>query len=151
VSETAVQIVRRAFGDAPLGTVFDMKELLERTEIRVALEELVAPDAVVEFETPSGGLIGDMAGPWRGADGLRAAWREWTGAFDAWSFRGTEWIDAGGGKVLLLGVSLGRMAGSSTAIETRGAALYELEAGKIVRISHFLDQDQARRAAGLAP
>jgi hypothetical protein len=113
------------------------------------LEGAIASDASIEFASPYGGFVGDMAGPFQGLEGLRLGWQEWTAPWESWTFTGTEWIDPGDGRVLLLGDSTGRFRDSGTEMEAPAAAVYTIERGKIVRIQHFLDQDQARRAAGL--
>ena len=143
------EFVRWAFGDIELGKATDMKALFQRETVAARLEEALAEDAPVEFATPYGGFMGEMAGPFRGLEGLQRSWSEWTDAWEEWSFRGTEWIDAGDGRVLLLGDSMGRLSGSGLEVETHAGALYTVEGDEIVRIEHFLDQDQARRAAGL--
>ena len=147
--QTDVEFVQWAFGEIELGAATDMIALFEHEPIVARLEGALAPDALVEFETPDGGFMGGMAGPFRGLAGLQRGWAEWTHPWEAWSFRPTDWIDAGRGRVLLLGDSTGRMAGSRVEIEAHVAALYTVESDEIVRIQHFLDQDQARRAAGL--
>jgi ketosteroid isomerase-like protein len=145
-----VEFVRWAFGDVELGTATDMKALFQRETVIARLQEALAEEAPVEFATPDGGFMGEMAGPFRGVEGLQRAWLEWTDVWEQWSFRGTEWIDVGEGRVLLLGDSIGRLAGSGLEVETHAAALYTVEDDEIVRVEHFLDQNQARRAAGLA-
>jgi ketosteroid isomerase-like protein len=147
---TPVELVRWAFGDVEIGTETDMRALFEDPGATARLERAVAPDAPVEFTTPEGGLMGDMAGPWLGFEGLRDAWTEWTAPWESWIFRTTDVLDVGGGVVLLLGDSLGRPRGSGVELETHAAALFDVSGDRIVRIRHFLDQDQARRAAGLS-
>jgi ketosteroid isomerase-like protein len=144
-----VDLVRWAFGGIELGVDNEMRAMFQNETVVGRLEQVLAPDAIVEFATPYGGFMGEMAGPFKGLEGLQHAWAEWTEPWDAWSFRATEWIDAGGGRVLLLGDSVGRLAGSGVEMETPAAALYTVEDNRIVRIEHFLDQDQARRAAGV--
>ena len=144
-----VDIVREAFPVVTGGGTVDMGTFFEDDDTRLRVERGVAPDAEIEFETPDGGFVGDMAGPWRGAAGLRAGWEEWVAPWASFTFQGTEVIDAGGGRVLLLGDAVGRMD-SGVELETHGAALYTVRNGRIVKISHYLDQEQARRAAGLA-
>jgi ketosteroid isomerase-like protein len=138
-----VAFVRWALGDIEMGKFFQRPEVIER------LADALAPDAPIEFQTPDGGFMGGMAGPFAGLEGLQAAWTEWTEAWESWGFRPTELIDAGAGRVLLLGDSVGRLSAAGTEVETHAGALYTVEGGRIVRIQHFLDQDQARRAAGL--
>jgi hypothetical protein len=144
-----VEFVRWALGGVELGSDTDMTRMFQQETVIARLEEALASDAVIEFATPYGGFMGEMAGPFRGLEGLQRAWTEWTAPWAAWSFRGTEWIDVGAGRVLLMGDSTGRLAGSGVEMETHAAALYTIEDDEIVRIEHFLDQDQARRAAGL--
>jgi ketosteroid isomerase-like protein len=147
--QSDAEFIRWALGSIELGVEADMTALFQNETVISRLRDALAPDAVIEFATPYGGFMGEMAGPFRGLEGLQRAWAEWTDPWEAWSFRGTEWIDAGGGRVLLLGDSIGRLAGSGVEMETHAAALYTVENDRIVRIEHFLDQDQARRAAGL--
>jgi ketosteroid isomerase-like protein len=52
-------------------------------------------------------------------------------------------------RVLLLGHCVGRMSGSGLEVDTPVAAVYDIEQGRVVRLRHFLDQDQARAEAGL--
>ena len=112
-------------------------------------EAVTAPEAAVEFPAPDGGLVGEMGGPFQGVDGLRAGWEEWLKIWESFELRGIEWIEAGDERVLLLADSTGRMA-NGVAIETPVAAVFDVEADRIVRIRHYLDQAQARRDAGVA-
>jgi ketosteroid isomerase-like protein len=147
---TPTELVQWAFGDIAIGSETDMKTVFDDATASARLAEIVAPEAPIEFTTPEGGLMGEMAGPWHGFDGLRAAWLEWTAPWASWTFRSTDLIDAGEGRVLLLGDSVGRLEGSGTDVVTHAAAIHYVSDGRIVRVRHFLDQDQARQAAGLA-
>jgi len=145
-----LELVQWALGNVELGVPVDLSRMFEQEGIIERLGTTLAPDASIEFATPYGGFMGEMAGPFQGLDGLQRAWREWTAPWEAWTFKGSEWIDVGEGRVLLLGHSTGRFRGSGAEMDAPVAALYTVEGGMIVRIQHFLDQDQARRAAGLA-
>ena len=147
--QSDVEFVQWALGGIDLGVDADMSALFQHETVIARLREALAPDALVEFATPDGGFMGEMAGPFHGVEGLQRAWAEWTEPWASWTFTGTDWIDAGDGHVLLLGDSSGRLAGSGVEMETHVAALYTIEGDRIVRIQHFLDQGQARRAAGL--
>ena len=135
-----------AFG-MELGADHDMRSLLADPEAIARLEAAIAPDAVVEFATPDGGFVGDMGGPFRGVDGLREGWAEWLAPWESFTFRADEIRDAGNGKVLLLGDTLARLS-SGIEVQAHVGAVYTLRDGRIVAIQHFLDQEQARRAAG---
>ena len=149
MTQADLELVASAFGGVRAGVEIDMAAFFAEESVVADLAAAMTDDADVEFVTPDGGFVGEMAGPFRGPDGLRTGWLEWTAAWESWTFRATELIDAGDGNVLLLGDSVGRFAGSGLELETQAAALYTVRDGKIVRIQHFLDQDQARRAAGL--
>jgi ketosteroid isomerase-like protein len=148
--ESDIELVRWALGDIDDGATIDMQARFREPFLVERLGRVLAPDASIEFQTPDGGFMGGMAGPFRGLEGLQTAWAEWTEAWESWTFQPTEWIDVGDGRVLLLGDSLGRLSAAGAEVETHAAAMYEVRDGMIVRIQHFLDQDQARRAAGLA-
>jgi ketosteroid isomerase-like protein len=151
LAATNVEVLVQAFGPAlePGAEPVDLASEFTDDEVVERLEALIAPDAPVTFETPDGGLMGDMAGPFRGAAGFRAGWREWTRAWDSFLWATSDLIDAGDGRVLVLGDSTARMSGTGLEIATKAGAVHEVRDGTIVRIDHFLDQDQARRAAGL--
>src|SRR5687767_15908551 len=127
-----------------------MGSLLEREELLEPLRRLVAPEARVEFPVPGGGFVGAMGGPFRGPEGFIEGWREWLQAWDEFRVENRELIDAGEGKVLVLADTQGRLKGTDTFVPQKAAALYTVADGRIVAIEHFLDQDQARAAAGLA-
>lgn len=146
----AVDFVKAAFaGRLPEGATVDMDALFADEALQANLARVIDDTALVEFATPDGGFMGDMAGPFRGHEGLRAGWAEWLAPWDSFLFEITEWIDAGNGLVLLLGQCRGRLSGSGLELDTPAAGLYEVRDGLITRIQHFLDQDQARRVAGL--
>jgi ketosteroid isomerase-like protein len=109
---------------------------------------VTAPTAAIEFPTPDGGLVGEMAGPFHGAEGLLASWDEWLEPWESFSIRGIEWVEADDDRVLLLADSTGRMA-NGVEIKTPVAALFDVQDGRIVRMRHYLDQAQARRVAGV--
>lgn len=150
MSPADVEVVRAAFGGIVVGSEIDMGALFADEEGLARLAELIRDDAVVEFATPDGGFVGDMAGPFRGAPGLRQGWAEWLAPWESLVVRPTDFIDVADGRVLLLADSAGRMAGSGLEVDTHVAAVYTIRDGTITEIRHYLDQDQAKREAGLA-
>lgn len=152
MSRDDVDLLLRLLGIDELreGTEAELVHLFTDPEAAARMDELIDPDAVIEFATPDGGFVGDMAGPFRGADGLRTGWLEWLAPWESFIFRRSSWIDIGDGRVLTLGDSIARMA-SGVEVETAVGALYTIRDGRVTRIQHFLDQAQARRAAGLEP
>ena len=148
MSQADLDLVQNAFSFV-LGEDIDMREVILSPQLSGPLEAALAPDAVIEFATPDGGFVGDMAGPFRGPEGMRAGWAEWLAPWETFLFRGDDLIDVGGGRVLLLGDTMARMR-SGIEVQAHVAAVYTIRDGQIVAIEHFLDQDQARRAVGLA-
>ena len=99
------------------------------------------------FETPDGGQMGAMGGPFQGPDGLYAGWGEWTSMWTAMTTTVDEMIELDDAVLLL--AHLRATLGDGLPVETPVAALYTFDGERIVKIEHFLDQAQARRAAGL--
>lgn len=152
MSAADVELVRRALGpNFEAGQPADLVGSFGDPVVRERLEALLAPDASIEFATPDGGFVGEMAGPFAGLEGFLAGWAEWLEPWDSFVVTPLEWIDAGDGRVLLLSNCHGRLAGSGVELDTAAAGLYEVRDGRIARIQHFLDQAQGRRAAGLDP
>jgi hypothetical protein len=89
----------------------------------------------------------EIEGPYRGHEGLR---RMATEAFDAdWKVRIDDIRDCGGGRVLVLGRQGGTVRGVPP-IDHLLAEVYEIDAGKVVRMQAFRTVEQALKAAGLA-
>jgi hypothetical protein len=136
----------------PLATAedSDMANVISAEGYEEHVRRLVAPDATIGFPTPDGGFVGEMAGPFRGPGGYLEGWREWLSSWESFRVTGGELIDVGDGRFLFLADAHGRMRGMSVEVEQKVAALYTIQAGAVVRIDHFLDQNQARAAAGIA-
>jgi hypothetical protein len=128
----------------------EMKGLLEKEPLLEPLRRLVAPDAPIEFEVPGGGFVGDMSGPFRGPEGFLDGWREWLNAWDEFRIETQEVIAAGEGRVLVLARLGGTLRGTDVTVSQDGGGIWTVANGQVIAIEHFLDQDQARRAAGLA-
>ena len=126
----------------------DLIEMLTDTVLLESLEGLIDPEAPIEFETPYGGLLGGMGGPFFGASGFQLGWQEWLGPWESFSIRSVE-ITEVENNVLLLVHCVGRMSQSGQEVDNPAAAIYTIENGRAVRVRHFLDQDQARAAVGL--
>jgi ketosteroid isomerase-like protein len=94
-------------------------------------------------------MVPDLAGVYRGHDGVRTYWRRW---FEAWSELefDFELRDAGEEVVVLLRNQRqwGRHTGICTALPPY-AQVFTLCEGKLVRWRTFPDQESALKAAGL--
>lgn len=147
MSERDLETVRRLV--EPWAGGVNIPETLADAELIETIRELIDDDAVVEFATPEGGFVGGMAGPFRGADGYLAGWREWAAPWSDLRAAIEGMHDLGDGRVLIEVELTARLGESSAPVVQAAAALYELGAGLVMRIEHFLDREQARRAAGL--
>jgi ketosteroid isomerase-like protein len=142
VSEEDVQIVRATL-EAYQNP--DMMAMLANGELDL---QLVDPD--VEWDASLlTEMVPDLAGVYRGHDGVRAYWRRW---FEAWSDLEFEFElrDAGDDVVALLRNQRqwGRHTGICTELPPY-AQVFTLRDGKLVRWRTFPDQESALRAVGL--
>lgn len=151
MSQRDVEVVNRLFGVVGLkaGDEIDLAGLFTDQEAMRRAAPLVSDDAAIEFITPDGADgLGPLGGPFVGLEGFRAGWAEWLEAWDTFTGRIEEVVDIGDGRVLVLAHALGRMPGSGFELDAPSAMLLTVHDRLIIRIEHFLDQDQARRAAG---
>ncbi len=112
--------------------------------------EFVDPD--VEWDTTGvGELVPDIAGVYRGHDGIRTFWRRWLSAWKDIQFDIQDVLDAGDAVVLL--VRNQRQWGRHSGIELAFPAyayVFTIRAGKITRAYWYADQGSALQAAGLS-
>ena len=126
----------------------DMKRVIDDPAVQEPMQELVDPEAEVRFHAPDGGVLGDRQVPEHGVEGLREGWRDWMQAWEQFWIRFGEMIDLGEGRVLSFGELSGRLPGGAELTQP-GAALIAVRDGKIVSLDFYVDQDQARRDAGV--
>jgi ketosteroid isomerase-like protein len=86
---------------------------------------------------------------YRGREGLVEFVQRWAEDFERWSMQRTELIDAGNGRVFACHRQSAIGKGSGVPTEVEFFSVFELENGKVVRIRHYLDRDEALEAAGL--
>ncbi len=86
-------------------------------------------------------------GIYRGAESIRRELEHWTGAYEQFAVEVEEVRDLGNGMVLSVTRQGGRPLGSSGHVQMRFAAVTEWRAGSILRVTAFLDVDEARAAA----
>jgi hypothetical protein len=144
----ATAIVRELTAQVRAPGGLDFKRTIEDPSFHALLERLLAPDAPVLFEVPGGGFVGAMAGPFHGPPGYLAGWREWLQAWEEFRVEEKELI-AGEDEVALLVTVTGRLRDSDAIVQQPAGAVYNVASGRIAKIQHFLDEDQARAAAGL--
>ena len=104
----------------------------------------IAPDAVL-YPFPE--WPGDTV--FRGHDGFRALFAEWTANFDGFEMHNQEFRDLGD-RVLVLGETAGRIKGSDVPIRQPLGVVFSFRDGKIAGFVSFLTWREALEAAGLS-
>jgi ketosteroid isomerase-like protein len=132
MSEENVEIVRRAH------EAFNQRDL-------DAVAELIEADWVMDWSRS----IGPRRGVYRG----RAGVEEWIAgiaeAFDGFEILPLEYIEAGDEIVVPTQVK-GRGRGSGVVVDAAAATVWELERGKVVKLTLYQSKDEALEAAGLS-
>jgi ketosteroid isomerase-like protein len=150
VSDEELLLALSIFADATSEEgVLDMGAAIDDDDLWSRNAELFTDDVEIRFVTPGEMAVEVMAQDHTGIEGLREGWRIWLEPWDRYLITIDEWIDAGDGKLLVLVTSMARMRGTDAEVPQSAAALYFIEGGRIVRLNFYLDQEQARRDAGL--
>jgi ketosteroid isomerase-like protein len=129
--------------------VRSLTEAWQRREQEGTLD-FVDPD--VEWDaTRLSETIPDVAGVYRGHDGVRTYWRRWLSAWRDIQFEIQDVLDAGDEVVML--VRNQHQWGRHSGIEIEFppyAGVFTIQAGKITRVRWYPDQGSALEAVGLA-
>ena len=94
--------------------------------------------------------MGPFRGTYEGYDGLAQFWTQMLDAWEHFSPQMVEAIDCGPEGLITVDVVRAQGKGSGIAIEARGAMLWTLRDGKIVRAKMFQTKQEALKAAGLS-
>ena len=94
--------------------------------------------------------IDDLAGVYRGHEGVRTYWRRWLQAWSDLEFEVQDVLDAGDEVVALIRNQRqwGRRSGIATEMPPYGL-VFTIRGGKVVRWRNYADQQSALEAAGL--
>ena len=147
MSDDDLQLALAIFAEVTRDGILDMSEAIDDEELWRRNEERIAEDVEVRFVPPPGGGVEVMAQDYVGIDGLRKGWRNWLEPWDSYQLTVEDFIDVGDGRVLVLVTSRARI--STTEVPQQAASMFRAKNGEIVEIAFYLDQDQARRDAGL--
>jgi ketosteroid isomerase-like protein len=131
MSQENVEIVRQAY------EAFNLRDL-------DALAELAEPDWVMDWSRS----IGPQRGVYRGRAGAEAWIAAISEAFESFEILPLEYLGAGDRIVIPTRVK-GRGRGSGIVVDAAGVTLWELERGKVVRLTLFGTRHEALEAAGL--
>jgi ketosteroid isomerase-like protein len=105
-----------------------------------AAMDLYAPGAVWDMSEGGMGVI-------EGREEIRAFFKEWLSAYEAYELDVEEIRDLGNGVAFAVCLHRGRPAGSSGWVEFRDARVLLWADGLVDRVNTFLDIDRARAAA----
>jgi hypothetical protein len=111
---------------------------------------LIKPEAPIRFITPDGGRVGGLSNEFKGMEGYRSGWLEWLEPFEEFHLIPESTLEAGPGRVLFLAHTVARPQGSQAEIEQGVGVLVAVEDDLVAAIDQYLDQEQAKRAAGLS-
>jgi ketosteroid isomerase-like protein len=89
-------------------------------------------------------------GVYRGRDEVRAMWQLWMGAWEDWETEIVEAIEVDADTVVIATRVKGRGKGSGVEVGARGASVWTVRDGKIVKGKLFQSKAEALAAVGLA-
>jgi ketosteroid isomerase-like protein len=94
--------------------------------------------------------MGPFMGTYKGRDGLTRFWTDMLEAWEQFSPEIEDVFECGPERLITLDVVRARGKGSGIDMEARGAMLWTVHDGKIVRVKMFQTKDAALEAAGLS-
>jgi uncharacterized protein len=106
-------------------------------------------DPEIEWDATDSHLVPDLAGMYRGHEGVRAYWRQWLTAWKGIRFEIADLVDAGDQVVAM--IENQHQTGRHSGIETEMPAyalVFTLRDGKVVRWKQYLDPAAALEAVG---
>ena len=128
-----------------------VRELLEAFARRDHEQVFDFYDRDIEWDASHGNdLVPDLAGVYRGHEGVRTYWRRWLSAWKDLDFEIQDVRDAGDEVVALIRNQRqwGRHSGIATEIPPYGL-VFSLREGKVTRWRAYSDQKSALEATGL--
>ena len=103
-----------------------------------------------EMEFDFSDSIGPFQGTYKGHEGFTRFWNDMLDAWEHFSPEMVEIFECGPEKLITLDIVRARGKGSGIDMESRGAMLWTVRDGKIVRAKMFQTKEEAFQAAGLS-
>jgi ketosteroid isomerase-like protein len=97
---------------------------------------------------------GPSPGSWTGLVGMAEGWRSFLSAWEEFRNEAEEFRELDPERVVVLHRHSGRGKTSGLDLQwmqTQAASLFQLRAGKVIRVVHYLDRQRAFADLGLAP
>jgi ketosteroid isomerase-like protein len=138
MSQENVEFVRRAFEGFRAG--------MERGDPGAGLDR---EDIADEFEWIVPEPL-DGRSVWPGREGFVEFIRTWTEQFEDWSIRVERLIDAGEDRVVALTYQSATGRESGVPVEVSIGQVWEVEGGRLARVTNYLSHAEALEAAGLS-
>jgi ketosteroid isomerase-like protein len=146
MAEADVEVIRRWYALYP----HDLSELVRNPDApalaRAAFGELVDPGLV--FYAGESDFTG-LRGTYDGVDGLIRFLREWLSVFESFAQTPEEFIDAGDGRVVVLGHERCQPRSAGGEVTGEFGTVFHVRDGRIARMEAYQHWHKARRAAGL--
>ena len=126
-------------------------EIVRRFEQNWASRDLEAALECVhdDIEFDWSNSMGPSMGTYSGHNGFTRFWTDMLEAWDEFRPELVEVFECGPNRLITLDVVRARGTGSGIEMESRGAMLWTLQQGKILRAKMFQTKDEALEAAGL--
>src|SRR4051794_14399724 len=140
-----VSRIQDGLGTDDVGVALDDEE--RDRKVRETFAELAEPDFEVTMVGPD---YLPRAAEGTGPDGFTAVWSDWASAFASFRIEIEDMIDAGDRVVSLVRL-IARTRTGDVPIEEKGAAVWTLRNGMLVRAEFHLDRELALRSAGVDP
>lgn len=124
-------------------TTSDVVELVRRY-----VGALNRGDAVMGFFAPDAALEATgMGATFEGVTAIRSFFEDWSRPYSEQEFEAKQILDLGHGIALSVNEQRGRLGGSARETRLRDGWVYEWAQQTIVRLTLYLDPDEARAAA----
>jgi len=118
----------------------DMTELVPAlAEVGQGLEGRFDPALEVHFYPDQPGAFGTL----RGLEGLARGWGEWLEPWESYRYEVEDYVDAGGGAVVVLARVRARTHRDSVEIEHAPAVVCQVRDGRLVRLDFYLERRDA--------
>jgi ketosteroid isomerase-like protein len=123
----------------------DMVELVASMPALVdALPDAFDPHVEIRFHPDEPGEFGTLSG----VEGFTAAWGEWLEPWESYRYVVEDYVDAGGGTVVVLAHVRARTRRDGVLVEHSPAVLCRVRDGRLAKLDFYLDGAEALAAAG---